>query len=216
MRQKINWFIAGVLLAINISLQAYALRHLDLDDLPIGSEFVFRWITYVTLELMLAAILVTLLAFIPFRRMEYGQKMKSLFPPGLAAVAVLFIFFDLSAFYMEQKQGLIHRGEVRFESVDVPPGLDCSSIKNGTFEVGNLLIERHGDTQKETYKDTKVSAVFKLEWVSNCEYVLSSSKPGDGKLKVKVVSVSANDYKCYVAQDSMANKYKVRIVKGGV
>lgn len=73
----------------------------------------------------------------------------------------------------------------------------CASVKNGKFQMGeNTIMKREGDKQTHFSKNTNTETEYKVEWVSDCEYHITSIDNPDKKIKVKIISVDKKGYDC--------------------
>lgn len=83
--------------------------------------------------------------------------------------------------------------------------IDCSNFKTGTFKYPNtpdVIIDRDNKIQTELYKKDNVTVISDIEWLSDCEYILTyksiSNSPNDKRIgqqiKVSIISTSKNRY----------------------
>ncbi len=103
--------------------------------------------------------------------------------------------------------------------------LDCSPYKTGKFVMtapeGDVIrIKRTKKYQIEKYNRGGKKHKFKIEWVSDCEYILilkkttSSAKAYEGKgLFCKIVSGDVDYYSCIVITPEHPSGRKCEITK---
>jgi hypothetical protein len=95
----------------------------------------------------------------------------------------------------------------KYKDIQIPTGLDCSSIRLGTFETEKSYIERTEVKQIQTNKDTGVQKEFFVDWKSDCEYVLTSIIDESEILRIKITAVKPDNYGCYVISDKYSDNY---------
>ncbi|HEX5025075.1 MAG TPA: hypothetical protein VFV68_07370, partial [Agriterribacter sp.] len=144
--------------------------------------------------LIIGVALGALMALIPFKRLKYSQKFRLTIPICTTLVICLDLYASTQEAYLIRK----HMADQKlYKDVQIPQGLDCSSVHDGTFETPSLIIERHGDYQKQTSKISDEVEEFKVKWISDCEYYLISPEDSTDILKVKIIKVTPDGYDCF-------------------
>jgi hypothetical protein len=156
-----------------------------------------------------------LTALIPFRQHKYGRKLQFAFPICTSTTLIVLLLSFGHLAYLEKVKGIKAGPLVKYDNIEVPKTLDCLRISNGKFETENLIITRQGDKQTQIKKDTKETKEFKVEWLSDCEYILTPFDNPTEKLKVKITSVRDGEYDCYVSLDKYAQRHTIKRIKNG-
>jgi hypothetical protein len=188
MKNKITWIISLLLFVLHIYLQVSLYSKSNIW------EFKFMALGMALLPLLLGSILTLAISFIPNKKKSYDDKFRINLPISVSAVMLPFIVMagvTLSNFYKR------FSGPV-YESIVTNPGLNCESVKNGKFDLGEgVVIERNGDRQIETYTKIKLKKECKVTWINDCEYTLTAPENPDKEIKVKIISVTKDGYVCY-------------------
>lgn len=121
-------------------------------------------------------------------------------------VLLVFIITFGYTIYLKEVNGVELRPLQKFEDIQIPQNLDCSSMHLGKFETGNSIIERIDSRQIQTDKRTGEIKELNVEWKSNCEYVLTS-KDRSEQISVKIVDIKQDSYSCYVISNKFKDKY---------
>lgn len=95
----------------------------------------------------------------------------------------------------------------KYKDIQIPVGLDCSSIRLGNFETENLYIERKENKQIQTNKATGEKKVFFVSWKTNCEYILKSVTDESEVIRIKITSINLDNYGCFVISDKNSDNY---------
>lgn len=149
-----------------------------------------------------------LVALIPLKKsISYKQRTKISLPLMVSVVGIFFCsIFGYSA-YLKIVDGVAFSPLIKYDNIRIPANLDCSSVHDGIFETENLLIERLGDKQYQTNKTTGERNEYIVEWINDCEYILTSTLDHSNKLKVKITAVNPNNYGCHVISDKQHHPY---------
>lgn len=202
-----------MLLIAHFFIQYACIKDYDLSDELGWLDFATDLISHIVLVAVVGSVLGLLVAIVPYKRMAFGQKFKYLLPVGCSLVLMILIpAFGYTA-YLERVKG-IKLTPVLYEEVRLRPHVDCSSVRDGSFEIGTLIIDRIGRTQRQTNKDSGLVDEYRVEWLSDCEYVLTPLAEGHKTIKVKIMSVSEDGYYCYVASGKYGHAYEVKRTKG--
>lgn len=148
---------------------------------------------FVFAEFVMVSGVVAIIALIPYKQKVYIAKFRILF---LAAVTFLLFCFSVVlalSFYFRTEI----RSKERFDDIVIPSDINCSVVRDGKFETDKLLIERKGSIQIETNKWWGSEKEYKVEWVGDCEYILTSVDDSEAKVRVKIVEVTSKGYSCY-------------------
>ena len=206
MKKKILWAIVIVLTVINVVLH-YAYFNIVQTDFIISEiyEFVFTISFPVAIGLATGAIL----ALIPFKKLSYKSKLSYVFPTITMLIAGLYTYSTATLAYYKEAHGKEIGPITYFREVEVPEETNCNEVREGIFETDNLIIERSGNLQIQTNKETGEKTSFKINWTSNCEYLLETDDP-EKDLKGKIVKVDSEGYDCFVAKGINAQKNRIR------
>jgi hypothetical protein len=148
-----------------------------------------------------------LIALIPFRQKHFKEKFKTTFPLLTSILLlVLIVTFGYSS-YLKNVKGIELRPIYKYEDIQIPVNLDCSSVRIGNFETEKSFIERTESKQIQTDKKTGDKKEFIVEWTNDCEYILTSTEDTSEKLRVKITAVHPDNYGCYIISDKYADKY---------
>ncbi len=98
-----------------------------------------------------------------------------------------------------------------YDNVPQNSNLDCSTLKVGNFETDKYLIEREADVQIHTNKESNKKTIYKIIWLSNCEYHLHPTDNNLLNIKVKIKEISDQYYDCYVAVNEIAVEERILI-----
>lgn len=172
----------------------YRLGSMDKHGLAIS---LITLLAVVISEFVLASGVVALLALIPFKKKNYPDKFRIMLLTAVSFLLFCFTVFLAVSFYI----GDVTRSEEPFEEIQIPINLDCSAIHDGKFESDKLIIERKGNRQVETNKRWGSEEAYNVEWVSDCEYILTRVDDPETKVRVKVVAVTAEGYSCYAMME---------------
>ena len=100
---------------------------------------------------------------------------------------------------------------------------DCSNFKVGTFKYQDPdyhghLIERNDSIQIEYNGKDDIKIISKIEWISDCEYVLTykdilnypKKDSVIGKsFNVKIIKTKESSYICYVKSDTFDSNIEI-------
>jgi hypothetical protein len=199
MRNKIPWIITGILL-VALSIMQFNLQ--SKYQLIEQNGFTFYLIDFasnIMLVSIFGAIIGSLIALIPYKNLNFKQKFKVTFLSTTSLGLLLLLFspqFQVPA--------------VKYDDINVPSTLDCSDIRNGEFETDDIIIKRQDNIQIEIDKETKKEERFNVEWLSDCEYALSSTDNPTSVLKVKITNIQPDEYECFATIDKYVKHFKIR------
>jgi hypothetical protein len=153
-----------------------------------------------------AALFGLLFSLIPRKKKPFGEKFRFIFPLLTGAISLAGTAIIGNATYRR----IVNNKDLgtlrKYDHVEVPAGLDCSSVRNGKFEAAGTLIERKGNMQTETVKLTGTKYQLTVKWLSDCEYEIWAEDGREAR-KVKIVAVSPEGYGCYVIPRDMPDIY---------
>ena len=148
-----------------------------------------------------------LTALIPFRQKSFKEKFKTTFPLSTSIVLLVLVTTFSYSIYLKKVKGIELRPLHKYEDIQIPANLDCSTIHSGRFETEKSIIERIENKQIQTDKKTGDKKEFIVEWTSDCEYVLTPITDNTDKLRIKITAVNPDNYGCFVISDKYADKY---------
>jgi hypothetical protein len=91
----------------------------------------------------------------------------------------------------------------------------CRKVKEGYFLLDDYIIERKGNTQTETDRITREKSTSRVNWISDCEYELTNINNQNKVIKVKIISVTAEAYKCVAFSGNRTTRHELRIQNSG-
>jgi len=201
---KLLWILTILILVGFFIIQYVFLQTPDFTNSMGQTTFVIDFLISLLIIVAVGVGLGYLVALIPFKTKPYKQRVKTSLPLMVSVVAIILCgVFGYSA-YLKKVKGIELRPLGKYTNIRIPPNLECSSVHNGKFETDKLIIERSGDKQFQTDKVTGEKNEYKIEWVNDCEYTLTSILDNSDKLKVKIVAVSPDNYDCFI----ISVKYK--------
>lgn len=203
------WIFAAVFfLGVYVYLSIHSINSNNSIPFIISKLFITQ-----VLILLAALILGLLIACVPYRQKKFRQKFNVTFP--FASFLIAFALFSYMSYeqYTWWIEATKYGPLMKYESVEIPANLDCSSIHNGKFEDHVAIFERQGDMQIQMLKESNQKKEYKVEWTSDCEYQLINVKDSSDKAQVKVVAVTSEGFDCYAASGKYAAFYKCKRVK---
>jgi len=207
MTPKKLWIISFILLIGHVIIQYIFLLKTDLTESLGILTFLIDLFSNLLLVGILGSGLGALTALAPFRQMSFKEKFKSTFPLFTSVVLIVFVSTFSYSIYLKKVKGIELRPLKKYEDIQTPVNLDCSSVRNGKFETVKSIIERIENKQIQTDKKTGVIKEFIVEWTSDCEYILTSTENNSEKLRVKITEVKSGNYGCYVISDKHVDQY---------
>ena len=87
----------------------------------------------------------------------------------------------------------------------------CQSVKDGTFQLDEYIIERKGNLQTETSRTDKQKSTFTVNWISDCEYEVTNIMDSNDIAKVKIISVTKEVYRCVVIGGGRTTVHELKI-----
>lgn len=210
MRQRMLWTITGILLILHLILQHT--QFTSTDEWDFGSSIILLS-SHIFIVFMVSVVLGVLTALIPFKQKKYRQKFITTFPISFSFTLMVLLLNFGYLVYLDKVKGAKLSPLIKYDNIEIPVTLDCTSIKNGRFETENLIISRQGAKQTHINKDTKETREYKVEWLSDCEYILTPIDNSAESIKVKIINVSIDSYDCYTAIDKYAKRYRIKRIK---
>ena len=215
-KQKTFWITSALLLIVHLIIQYYFIINNNFSDNLLFIRFIGKFIGIIIIGLLFGLIIGSLLALVSFKGKKYRQKLKITFPFCTSLVLILLISSFGYLAYVEHKNGERLNGYLRYSEVKVPDITNCSTLRTGSFETENLLIERTEKKQIQIDKKTNKKIEYLIDWKTECEYYLIPINNQSEKIKVKIVSNSLNSYDCYVTNSKYlieyAHKYTIKTV----
>jgi len=178
MNKKILWIIAFAFLTIYLFFWHSCVKPFDFSGLFESIDFFSALFT----ALIFSSVIALLISLIPFKNKNYKARLGFSFPISIILVSLLLGFNFYSA-------------GPHYHAIKAETNSNCKSIHDGSFQCGDLLIERKGNLQIQTDVKTQEQERFAVTWLNDCEYQLNSLNT---ILKVKIVSVNQKGYDCYV------------------
>jgi hypothetical protein len=204
MTPKKLWVISLILLAVHLAIQYIFFQNFSLINRSGILHFGINLFTNLAIVFTIGAVLGTVLAFIPFRQKFFGEKFKTTFPLFTSIVLLFLVFTFAYLTYLKKVKGIQLGPLQKYEDIDIPANLDCSLVHKGKFETEKLLIERTENRQTQTNKKNGVKKIFTVNWINDCEYILTSVSDNSEKLSIKIIRINSDTYSCYV----ISNKAK--------
>jgi len=194
MRLKTLWIIA-ILLLIGQLIQNYlTIQYFS----PIELSIIIIIITLtekVFISIGIGAIISALISFIPIRKLKYIKKFKMIFPFGITLMFAISIIINCYITHFDYTGELLFNApKYEYDSIPVPHDLNCSTLHSGKFEDDYYLITREETIQFDYNKFTNRVEIYKVIWLSDCEYYLISKKD---TTKVKIMRINKKFYDCY-------------------
>ncbi len=209
MTPKKLWPTAFILLLIHMIIQYVFYMNLDLTkDIDIYI-FVLEFIGQLTIAIIAGLLLGVLIAFIPFKQKRFKEKVKTTVPLLTSFVLLVFISVFGYSIYLKKVKGIDLRPLNKYEDISIPANINCSMVRSGKFESDKTFIERIENKQIQTDKKTGEKKEFTVEWINDCEYVLTSTKDSLEIIRVKITEVNPNGYGCYVISDKKVDRYPI-------
>jgi hypothetical protein len=148
--------------------------------------------------LILGIIIGMLSALIPYKQISYRLKIKTIVPILIFIIMLIYYSIFCYVYFQSKSNGVGFYPVINYEDIKAPAKIDCASIHNGSFEDDEYIIERFGEIQIQTSKLSGEKSEFKVSWINDCEYSLTPLSDSLQIIKVKIISVSADNYECYV------------------
>lgn len=208
------WVLTGILLAGHFFVQYAFIKTIDLSDQLGRLDLAVDIVSHLILVIVLGSALGAIAALVPFKRAPLRQKFTYTFPIGCSLVlTILILAFGMVAYY-EKVKGVKIQPLITYGSIQMDPNMDCSTVHDGEFEIGSVVVTRRGSLQRQKDKQSGEVEEFTVEWLSDCEYLLTSLADPDDVMKVKIVHVSEDGYNCYVASGKYATTHSaIRLVR---
>ncbi len=215
MKRTVLWVIAILLLFVFFTIRYRFVESYDISGPSELPKFIVELAATGFLAVIIGVLLALLTALIPFRKKNYGQKFTFILPILVSMTLTLLIVVFGYISYSYSSKGIDIHPNMSYDTIEIDSTLDCSGIKEGTFQIDNLLIKRHGNRQIQTYAGADTMEEYEITWLSNCEYSLVSTDGKNDFIKVKITSVSENGYECYVlsANGKYVAGYKIKRLK---
>lgn len=197
-----------VLIIVNVSL-AYGigLKIVGLSALHWRAQAFYILIThFFFVPLGILVFLIGLLAALFSEKGTYKARVFSFFRVAFFVVLVLnfllLIFFGIRKYSMSESDNPFIAKD--YETVDFCFD-ETYDLKVGTFYGYGYTFERDAEYQYEINSSTGESIRYKINWLSDCEYILTSDDKnanyGVNKIWVKIVENNEEFYSFYVSWD---------------
>lgn len=210
MRPIVLWIINVLMLIGQLILEYKVIRIADYSQEDGWVFFIIFIVVDVLILLGFGLAIGVMLALIPIKEKEFSQKFRFTFPIATSlTLVILLISFGYIA-YLNKVKGIELKPLVKYDKIEIPQGLDCSSVKYGIFETESFAIKRQGNKQIEILKRNNQKSEYNIEWLSDCEYILSPIDNPSKKLKVKIINVTKDGYECYSSFDKYANRFTLK------
>jgi hypothetical protein len=158
-----------------------------------------------------------LLALIPYKKLLFKAKIKTTIPIAISIVLTILILNYLYLIYLFKHNSFDLKPIPKYSEIQIPQNIDCSLVHNGKFETDKYIIERKDNEQIETDIKTKKAITYSVEWLSDCEYTLTSTNNTSNNRRIKIVAITDSTYECYVAsqidRNNLANNIIVKRIK---
>jgi uncharacterized membrane protein YsdA (DUF1294 family) len=201
------WIILTVLLAVHLIIQYIFFIKIDLTDSSGLTSFTVDFISNLLTVFLFGAGFGVLSAAIPYGKKRFREKFKITFPLLTVVVLIILIITFSYSLYLKNWKSIELRPVQKFDKIKIPQDLVCTSVHIGKFESENLIIERTANKQAQTNKKTGQKKEFAVEWINDCEYVLTSMADSKEQISVKITAVNPGEYGCYVISNSSFHKY---------
>ena len=205
MKRKLLWIIAGILFAGFLFVQAIIRMQIENGFGLIGMGI--ELMANILLVVGLSAAIGALTAIIPNKKKEYKQKFRVTLPlSSIVVCGVLLYAFGHRVYLMNT--GVIKN----YSTIKTTTGFECQSLRNGKFITGTLYIDREGDTQVQWKENNSKKDLYKVSWVTDCEYHLTLMNHPEKVIKVKITEINKEGYHCYVSTGNnfMAEEYIIK------
>jgi len=207
MKPQKLWIFTTLLLVVHLIIQFVFFLKPDLSDGLGKMSSIFDMLLNLILIFILGVGLGALVALIPFRKKLYKEKFKITFPLLTSIVLVVFVATFSYTLYLKKVKGIELHPLIKYELIQIPENLNCSSVHNGQFETGKIIIERTDNKQIQTDLKTGEKKEYNVEWTNDCEYVLTSITDSLDKIRIKITAVNQENYGCYVNTVKGGSKY---------
>lgn len=207
MTTKRLWTISIILFTVHLIIQYVFYIKTDLTDSLGIFIFGIDLFSNIIVIVMFGAGLGALTALIPFRKKNFKDKFKTTLPLLTSIVLLVLISIFGYSIYLKKVKGIEFKPLQKYEDIQIPENIDCSTLHDGKFESEKSFIERIGNKQIQTDKKTGSKKEFMVEWTNGCEYILTSVDDHSEKLRVKITVINPDNYGCYVISDKYADKY---------
>lgn len=196
--KKLLWILSATLLMGFIVIQCIFLLRKGLNLGMKQPSFVMQ-VSYNLIFFIISGILIgALIALIPFKKRPYTEKILTTIPSTISIILILYFISFGYALHQSKANGTELYPVMDYEDIKIPANLNCSLVHDGRFEDSQCIFERKGNKQLQTTKKTQSLTEFTVQWVNDGEYVLSPVIDSLNKIRVKIISVEANGYGCYV------------------
>jgi hypothetical protein len=156
-------------------------------------------------------ILGLLAAIVPYKQRSFNERFIMTLPVMLSLALILQCMIAFYSAYMRQADG-ISFSKQRYDDIEIPPGLDCSSVRNGRFETESMSLDLNGKTQVQTVKLVGYKLNYTVLWRNDCEYELISGTDAESAMCVKITAVREDGYECcYIYKDQKEEEYPAKV-----
>ena len=103
------------------------------DEGPVLFFQAIEFLVFLIMFLVPSLLVATLVAFIPFRQRDYKEKLLRILPITLAIFLTVFSLLIGVAGYMVEKEGRQSGPLTKYENIEIPETLDCTTVHEGSF-----------------------------------------------------------------------------------
>lgn len=171
--------------------------------------------TFMTMTLVVPAVLAFLLALIPWPRRTYMQRVGGRLPwclsVWLGLMAMTYARPRLMDWRTDSYCQLIAAG---VQDVAVPADLDCAHLHQGRFRFNDYTLIRSGATQEEV-SDAGARTLFALTWNGSCEYCLKKEGEEQSRNTVRVIALGPTWYDCVIGDSTTCALIRVQVEGAG-
>ncbi len=209
MQRKYFWSIFGLLLTALIFIQYGILKQYNLsynlDKYYLTIDLISLVLTIIVISIGLTLII----AIIPFREKSFKTKFKQISKISIILVLLIMVF----TYGFLASKGVRYPTMVNYDEVQTCSSNDCLLVTEGNFETETIMIERIGNFQIETAKESNKKTEYEVKWISVCEYHLIPKNSSEKTIKVKITKVEPEFYECAAAIEKDVHRSKIFIVK---
>lgn len=197
MTSKKFWILAIALLMMHLYIYYSLYLKIDASKSNDVLNLVTGVIGNIVVVLLVGATTGAVFALIPFRKKDYLKKLKVAIPLLTCIVLLLMIAVFGNLVYQKKKYHMEYASD-KYKNIKQQELLDCSGLRKGKFECGDLFFFRIGNKQMEFHKWSNEQNEFRIEWVDDCEYKLIFKADTSKSIHYRICSINENSYDCYV------------------
>lgn len=211
LHRRIAWTLA-ILLFVGLLVWWFVLDPgWQVRYVSVGKRVFVLAFTFMTIALVLPAVVAFLLAVIPRPRVPYLQRLGGRLPWCFTAWFMLMgLTYALPRSTEWKKKGYVQLMAAGLQDVVVPYGIPCERVHDGRFSGDQYSFERIGEHQTERRSDGTVSK-YQVRWNSSCEYLLVNEDQKEPPRLVKVVAVGPDWYDCVLGDSTTSSLIRLHI-----